>query len=282
MNKNSENLDILTNSLVKNYKENIRYCNLKCPQIKQIKKIIKNNSLNEVAVEGVWIHQKLIDKNIKLEKFVWCPELLNTYETFLVVKEIFEKTENIIIVSKKVFLQVSDRNDCSGLLSIIDNKQFANFNYNKNKSNTIVILDGLEKLGNIGTIIRSCDGAGVDAIFICNKKASIINYKTVKGSMGAIFYVPIIEFFEIDNCIKWLNKNNFNIYLADPNTKTTYSNENYKENVALVVGNERYGISKKWYCKESRFLSIPMRGSCDSLNVGVATSIIIYDILRKR
>jgi len=131
---------------------------------------------------------------------------------------------------------------------------------------------------NIGTILRSYDGAKVDAVLVCNKKAKLTNQKLIKASMGAVFTVPIIEFSNAEACITWLSKHQFTIYLADTRADKAYKNYEYGGNTALIVGGERYGISKEWYSCESQLLSIPMHGICDSLNVGVATSIFLYEL----
>ena len=140
----------------------------------------------------------------------------------------------------------------------------------------------MENPGNIGIILRTCDGAGVDAVFICNKKARVTNPKLIKSSMGAVFRIPIIEFNDMNVCAKWLKAHNFSIYLADTRANETYKSFDYDGNSALVIGSERYGISGKWYSCNPHLLSIPMLGICDSLNVGVAASVITYEISMKR
>ena len=90
--------------------------------------------------------------------------------------------------------------------------------------------------------------------------------------------VPMIEFASVNDCIEWLGKNNFAVYMADTRAEKFYNEYDYKYRSALVVGSERYGISREWYEKKTNLLSIPMSGTCDSLNVGVAASIILYDM----
>ncbi|HPV01966.1 MAG TPA: TrmH family RNA methyltransferase [Clostridiales bacterium] len=130
--------------------------------------------------------------------------------------------------------------------------------------------------------LSSDDGAGADAVFICNRRARITSPKLVKASMGAVFTVPVIEFDDTEQCIGWLKARNFNIYLADTKACRTYRESDYMGKTALVLGSERYGISEKWYSCGPKEISIPMMGICDSLNVGVAASVIIYEISMKK
>jgi TrmH family RNA methyltransferase len=164
-----------------------------------------------------------------------------------------------------------------GLFSVI---QLPELNIEKlelGENALVMVLDGLEKPGNIGTIIRTCDGAGVDAVFLCNRKSRLTNPLLIKGSMGAVFTIPIVEFDNVRSCIDWLVSHHFNIFLADTKAEISYKHANYTGNTALVMGCERYGISGDWYSSSPKLISIPMLGICDSLNVGVAASILAYE-----
>ena len=145
----------------------------------------------------------------------------------------------------------------------------------------VVVLDGLEIPGNIGTIIRTCDGAAIDAILVCNRRARLSHPKVIKGSMGAAFRIPIVEFETGVDCAAWLRENGFSIYLADTRAEKTYYDYAYSGRSALIMGSERYGIHKEWYQNDPNMLMIPMLGICDSLNVGVAASILIYEMSLK-
>ncbi|MBS4220101.1 hypothetical protein KHA96_17450 [Bacillus sp. FJAT-49711] len=178
--------------------------------------------------------------------------------------------------------KLSQKEKQDGLLSIGTLPSYKIENLQLKNNAIIVILDGLEQAGNIGTILRTSDGAGVDAIFICNKRVKQTNPKLIKASMGGVFTVPIIDFVHTSACISWLRKHHFNIYLADTRAERTYKQYEYEGNTALVIGSERYGISKDWYDFPNQQLFIPMHGICDSLNVGTATAIMVYEISMKK
>jgi len=130
--------------------------------------------------------------------------------------------------------------------------------------------------------MRTCDGAGAAALFLCNKKVRLTNPKYIKGSMGAAFTVPYYEFEDASDCADWLRAKGFDIYLADTRAEKKYYEYEYKNRSALIVGSEKYGISREWYAPDAKLLSVPMNGSCDSLNVGVASSIILYEMCVKK
>ncbi|MBN2796165.1 MAG: RNA methyltransferase [Clostridia bacterium] len=141
------------------------------------------------------------------------------------------------------------------------------------KPQRLLILDGLENPGNIGTILRSCDGAHFDGVLIVNERTRVNQYKVIKASMGGAFTIPWYHFNDIESCYNFVHKLGMNLFLAHPGTE---SHPFTDEKIALVIGNERFGISKQWFKFQHKTVSLPMLGCCDSLNAGVAASILIY------
>ena len=277
--------NIFMNQLLDKYSRKLKHIGSQHPIISQIKHIQNNTSDDSekcFLAEGIRVHQKLITVDLKIQCFLICPELIYSNEALELVDSCIKKAEETFIVSRKLFEKVSDRDGPDGFASIVQIHSYVVDNLHLKDNALIIVLDGLETPGNIGTILRTCDGAGVDAVFICNKKARVTNQKLVKGSMGAVFIIPIIEFDDTSVCAKWLEAHDFNIYLADTRADKTYKNFDYDGNTALVMGSERYGISKDWYFCNPQLLSIPMLGMCDSLNVGVAASVITYEMCMKR
>ncbi|MBO0992678.1 TrmH family RNA methyltransferase [Bacillus sp. SD088] len=266
-------------------KTNIKWIGAKNDKITEIKRLIKGNypdSERLFVAEGIWAHQRLVNTQIEIKSFILCPECIYSDEATQLVKTFTEKDADVYAVSRNVFERLSERDKPDGLLSVGMIPFYKKEDLELKDAAVILILDGLENPGNIGTILRTCDGAGVDAIFICNKRARMTNPKLIKSSMGAVFVIPIIEFSSTAACISWLKKYHFNIYLADTKSTKTFKEFEYKGRSALVVGSEKFGVSDKWYSTETQKLVIPMLGVCDSLNVGTATSICIYEICMKR
>ena len=138
-------------------------------------------------------------------------------------------------------------------------------------------MDGLEQPGNIGAILRSFDCAGGDFAIVTNKQARLSNSRLVRSSLGASFMLPILE-AEIDETQKWLEKNNFKCVVTDLQAKKSYREIDYSGRIAIIAGNEHTGISDSWRklsCSES--IIIPMLGSCESLNVGFASTLVAYE-----
>lgn len=154
-------------------------------------------------------------------------------------------------------------------------------NKESGKRSTVVILDKIEDVHNLGSIVRSCDGAGVDAVIIQKTNAAQVNSIVEKTSSGATSYVKIVRITNITNAIKKLKDSGMWIYALDMGEKSYYQ-EDLSGDVVLVIGAEGKGVSRlvKENCDFT--ISIPMLGKVNSLNAGIAAAIVIYDVVRQR
>lgn len=171
--------------------------------------------------------------------------------------------------------RLSSRDGREGFFLLCSYPQYSLDDIELGKNKLIVILDGLENPGNMGTIIRSVDGAGRDGVIICNSKVRKTNQKLIKSSMGSNLIMPVIQ-NNITKTLTWLKSNGFKIIVTDLNASQSYYNSDYRGRIAIVVGNEKHGISDIWNDYECERVIIPMFGGADSLNVGVAASLVVY------
>ncbi len=266
------------------YRGKVKFAGPHHGRIKQIQSLISNTKPNPnrfFIIEGIWACEKALEYNLQIEAFLFCPELIFSSESIKIVDDFINVANDSYMVSKKVLLKVSERDNPDGLLAICRLPVHTIDDIRLKDRNIIVVLDGLEIPGNIGTIIRAVDGAGGDGILICNHKARLTHPKLIKSSQGSNFKIPVIE-LDTDEAIKWLNKNDFSIILTDTRAERGYYEEGYEGRIAIVAGSEKYGISEKWYDNRHKMVSIPMHGDCDSLNVAIATSIVLYEAKLKQ
>lgn len=265
-------------------KPKIREVGLQHGVINRVRNLISNSKPNPerlFVIEGIWAHNKAILTSLPVVSFVICPEYIYTPESETLVRQFAEFVSEVYVVSAKTFDRLSERDKPDGLLSICRFPVRRPKDLDLPENACVVVLDGLEIPGNIGTIIRTCDGADVDAVLVCNRRARLSHPKVIKGSMGAAFRIPIVEFTDGVDCAAWLRERGFSIYLADTRAEKAYYDYAYRGRCALIMGSERYGIHREWYADEPNMLMIPMLGICDSLNVGVAASILIYEMSLK-
>jgi TrmH family RNA methyltransferase len=279
-----DDVSVQVSQLIEQYKSKVYYAGVKNRIIKKIEALINNSKPNPnrmFILEGIWAFNMAFKSSIEIQDFIFCPECLFSNEAFNLAQKAMDVSQKVHIISKKVLDRISERDKPDGIIAIckFPETKLSNINI---KESIIVVLDGIEIPGNIGTILRSCDGANIDAVFICNKRARLTHPKLIKGSMGSAFFIPIVVFDSVTDCKEWLSKNRFTFYLADTRADKNYRDYDYEGNVALVVGSERYGITKEWYQCEPKLVSIPMLGQCDSLNVAIAATIILYEMRLKK
>lgn len=250
------------------------------PKIKQIKGILANSKPNPqklFVAEGIWI-LKMCDKfAAPVDSLVLCPDYIRTAEACELINNLCAKTKELYTVSAKTYEKISERGQPDGLLALCKLPSFSLEEFRPAKNAVLLVLDGIEIPGNVGTMLRMADGAGLDGVFICNRKARLTHPKLIKGSQGAVLSVPTFEFETVEECRRWLKQNDFIVYLADTRAELNYYEEPFGMNCAIVMGSERYGISREWYDGDYKMIAIPMLGSCDSLNVGVAATVLAYE-----
>ena len=266
-------------------KNKIEFCGAQNSYIKLVKNInsnAKSNPKQEIVIEGIFQHKLALDNNLHITCVFFCPELITTTESMQMLNALSNKTNILLAVSQKVLNIVAEIENSFGIVSVVQipKSELNKIKYQKNS--TVVVLDGVEIPGNLGTILRTCDGAGVDAVFLTNRKTRITHPKCVRSSLGAVFTLPVVDFETTSDCISYLIKKGFKIILADTRAKMNYFDYDYQGKVAIVMGSERYGIVKEWYNTNYVGISIPQLGKCDSLNVANASTILIYESRMKQ
>ena len=266
-------------------KEHVFFAGPAHPKVKQVRNLIDNTRPNPhrlFIIEGIWAHQKAIETNLEVVSFLCCPEHVFSPEAQALAQHFIQNSPETYVLSAKVFEKLSERDAPDGLLSVckFPTTQLGELSFGNEC--LFIVLDGLEIPGNIGTIMRSADGAGADAILICNRRARLTHPKIVKGSMGAVFAKPVVECANTQELIDWLIENKFTVYLTDTRAQQSYFQPAYRGRVAIVAGSERYGITKAWYNAPHQLISIPMLGQNDSLNVAISTTVVLYEASMKQ
>ncbi len=144
-----------------------------------------------------------------------------------------------------------------------------------------LVAEAVEKPGNLGSMLRSADAAGVDGMIICDKNTDIYNPNVIRASTGALFAVPLAE-ATTDETFQWLRAHRIQILAATPHTRNIYTDVDLTGSVAIVVGTEQTGLTERWMTECDLPVVIPMLGKIDSLNVATATTILLYEAARQR
>ena len=184
-----------------------------------------------------------------------------------------------LYVSKKVLDSITDVSNPQGILAVIGKKEGNNsIDYNQD---LILILDGIQDPGNLGTILRTADSVGLKQIIVSANSGDIYNPKVVRSTMGAIFRVEVIESQNLIEKIKQIKENKFQVVATDLHTNKNIYQVDYSK-TAIIIGNEANGVSKDILQQADFRVKIPMLGNTESLNASVATGIILYEYVRRK
>lgn len=250
------------------------------PRVKQylaVKNNTKSNPEQLAALEGLWEVSTARDAGLDLRGFFVCPELLRGDTPRHVAQQIIASQVHAYVVSEKVMGRMADRDQPDGLAAIAQLRRWSWNDLQLGAHNRLLVLDGLEIPGNVGTIIRCADGVDADGIIITNRRTRLSHPKLLHSSMGSSFTFPVIE-ADVAEAVAWLKRHEFRIITTETDATTSYRAADYRGRVAVVMGSERYGIVKEWHDAEDARVFIPMAGRVDSLNVGNAAALMLYEV----
>ncbi|MCL1868709.1 MAG: RNA methyltransferase [Paludibacter sp.] len=243
--------------------------------IKQLTRFLTKNA--ERRESGVFVVEGT-QENERALQFGFVPK------TFFICQKIFAgklpQNADIQFVSEKIYQKIALRGTTEGIIGIFDVKNADLQTFTPKQNSTVIVVESVEKPGNLGAILRSCEAFGIDAIVVTDCKTDFYNPNVIRSSVGCLFG---INFFSASNqmLFEFLKKNNFHIF-------TTFMSQSAKEiqnidfqgNNALVFGTEHSGLSSFWQGKGVNF-QIPMRGTIDSLNLSNAVAICCYEVTKK-
>lgn len=249
------------------------------PQVKHLiqlqKKSKARNEENVFVVEGLRMFMEVPEE--QTEKVYVSESFYNKREGEWNLRNVsFE------ILSDHVFQHVSETQTPQGILCVVRRKAYSLEELLQLENPHFVVLDNLQDPGNLGTILRTAEGAGVDAVFMSRDCVDIYNPKTIRSTMGSIFRMPFLYVDDVPQLLDMFRKNGVKSYAAHLNGKHFYDEEDYRGGSAILIGNEGNGLRDEVTKKADILVKIPMKGKVESLNAAIAASVLMFEIARQR
>ena len=191
------------------------------------------------------------------------------------------KTPQIFELTKEVYGKVAYRGSTEGVIAEVRARHFGLEDLKLKPNPLLVVLESVEKPGNLGAVLRSADAAGADALLLCDSLADIYNPNAIRASLGTAFSVRTVACSSAE-AISWLKSKGIRILTAQLQDSSYYYDADMKKGCALVMGNEASGLSAAWREAADAHIKIPMLGIADSLNVSVSTAILLFEAVRQR
>ena len=235
------------------------------------------------VVEGLRELLHCIEAGYELHTAFVCMDILseNSYNEFLKASSASSVQCTCYSIPKAVYEKVAYRGGTEGIIAELKCKSHKLEDLDIKENPVIVVLESVEKPGNLGAILRSADAAGVDAVIVCDPLTDMYNPNLIRSSIGGIFTVQTAA-ASSDDTIIWLKERGIKIYTAQLQDSEWYYDTNMTGGTAIIMGTEATGLTDIWRKAADAHIKIPMLGKLDSLNVSVSAAILMYEAVRQR
>ncbi|HTH57827.1 MAG TPA: RNA methyltransferase [Cyclobacteriaceae bacterium] len=228
-------------------------------------------------IEGAREIQLAAAAGYKIGNIFFCDEIIDVEQIPNVLKE----DKLIIPVSKDVFDKIAVRENSGGMIAVAEQKPHLLSQIKLKKNPLVLVLEAVEKPGNLGAILRTADAAGVDAVIICDPQTDFYNPNVIRSSVGCVFTNQLAA-VSSDEAIAWLKKNQMRIFCTSLQASQPYHLVDLSLPCAIVLGTEATGLSEIWTKNSEANIIIPMQGKIDSMNVSNAAAVMVFEALRQR
>lgn len=228
-------------------------------------------------IEGKKEIRMALEAGYRIGNIFFCEEMITVSEMGSDLAE----DKLLIPVSKEVFNKIAIRENSGGVIAVGEMKLHRLDQIKLTSSPLLLVLESVEKPGNLGALLRTADAAGVDAVIICDPQTDFYNPNVIRSSVGCVFTKQIASATS-DETIEWLKKNNVNIYCTDLTASKPYHQIDFTSSSAIIMGTEATGLSDTWLKNADANIIIPMQGKIDSMNVSTAAAVVIFEACRQR
>lgn len=250
--------------------------------IKNIIKLSKSKERQEqnlFVIEGARELSLALQGGYEVESVYVCYELFKDSKYPNVLDGIADK--NVFEIAPNVFERIAYRVNSDGLVALAKPKRHYLSDLHVGNNPFIIVLESVEKPGNLGAILRTADAAGVDAVLICDPKTDLYNPNVIRSGVGGLFTVKTV-ICTSSEALDWLKNRGINVYAAELEASERYDKVDFMKPSAIVMGTEADGLTSFWKDNATKRIIIPMGGKIDSLNVSTSTAIITFEAMRQR
>lgn len=261
-------------------------------RIKEVVKLNKRRQRDErraTVVEGVREVTRALACGVIPQEAYVCLEIVEKSEAEAVVQTLQALAQSrqtwLYEVTAEVFTKIAYRGDSGGILLVVPYFGRTLDELPLDNSPFLVVVEGAEKPGNLGAILRTADAAGVDGVIVCATESQsatdIHNPNTIRASLGTVFGQPLAQ-ADTAGAIEWLRAHHIRTVATSPDAAQRYTATDLTGPIAIVMGSEAEGLSPQWMAAADQRVVIPMHGVADSLNLSTATALLLYEVVRQR
>ncbi len=254
--------------------------NPKVKNVLHLEKASERRKQNLFIAEGFREVKLAFDAGFNFKYTFFCPEINNSYEYQLFIRQ--ASSQSIVYeVTRAVFEKVAYRENSDGILAIAEAKYLKLADIVLTDNPFIIVLEKVEKPGNLGAVLRTADAAKVDAVLVCDPQTDIYNPNAIRSGIGCVFTNQVVCCTS-EEALLWLRNKKIKNYAAALTAEAFYHETSFVTPSAIIMGTEADGLTEFWLKNADAQIKIPMRGEIDSLNVSTATAIITFEAMRQR
>lgn len=257
---------------------------LQNPRIKRVVKLRDKSGRSEqrrFLIDGIREIERACAAGVAFDEVFLCPELCRTVESQALAKQLSQGASDLVEVTSGVFSKISYGDRDEGVLAVAMVREHPLTGLPWDRLDRVAVIEGVEKPGNLGAILRSADGAGISALVVADARTDLYNPNTIRASLGTIFTLPLAV--AASPLVKAaLQSRGFTLFAARPAATLDYTQARLSPKAAMILGAEAEGLSPIWQTDDVTAISIPMRGIADSLNVSVSAAVLFYESLRQQ
>lgn len=265
-------------------KEDKKITSLQNSRIKKVVELRERKNRDEsglMIVEGFRELLRAQEENVVFKELYVCEEFFHHRGEEDLIKILEKKDIEIFDTTSEVFEKISFGDRQEGLLAVCQKPHLMLEDLRLKDKPLLVVVERVEKPGNLGAILRVCDGVAVDGLIVCDGQTDSYNPNVIRASIGTVFSVKVIESPK-EQALNFLYQHGIKVCVTSPKAPNLYTQPNLNVPLAIIVGSEEEGLSDFWFQNADLQIKIPMEGKADSLNVSVSTAIVIYEAIRQR
>jgi TrmH family RNA methyltransferase len=239
------------------------------------------DKLRRILIDGARELDRAMRAGVRLWEVFVCQSWCDSPDAQRVLQQIPNSGAEVLAVSENVFQKLAFGQRAEGVLGVAETPSRRLDEIDLPENPRVVVLEGVEKPGNVGAVLRSADGAGMSALVVADSRTDLYNPNAIRASLGTIFTLPATAATTAET-LDWLRRRGLAIYAAVVQGRLTYDQADYRGPTAIVLGSEAQGLSKAWSASDITPICLPMLGAADSLNVSATAAVLCYESLRQR
>ncbi len=233
-----------------------------------------------IVIEGIREINLALMAGFTVTHFIYCKNLIAENELEAMVSASILPMD-LAEVPVEIYNRIAYRKDHEGAIALANPKRIQFQELKPGSSPLFLVLESVEKPGNLGALLRTADAANLAAVIICDPQTDIYNPNAIRSSIGCIFTMPVVT-STTPEAIAWLRVNNIRLFGTALTATRFYHETDLRGPAAIIMGSEAYGLSKTWLDEADELIKIPMNGKIDSMNVSAYAAIVVFEALRQR